>query len=720
MEIYNERCFISNLKYIVTTGLNQRTLQQSKEALIKKHIHSIFVDVDERVTQEKERDIRKSLFFVEILDKLVLCGLYRARTVTTQLEQKRYSIRYYICDYVNYSCKGGFFFTKNCSWPQYDRRQDAIISPVLYFRRGNEFDYELLRFEKTYQAILFQSIMVKCHAKTHNSKKELRTEMMAFRGVDDVLFSINGLVYYDELPLERDYVVFSRKTDMTGERLRIVNLQNKKTTIVLRPRWAEFFTPYEYDCRNRLTDYVLFSESPDYRSSIGLKICFYISQNDSFAYKTIEKCVDQFGTKERLPNLFDDDSSVNYRICFRKTFIDVVQFVYRIIARSNAVDPVLYGCPLHDVMFVLRGKNPKESVVKIDTISAQSTVRILRKKYSQKENWELLWILSSHYGYCLTGDSGLKWKMYYQCENLDIPRYLPTTMEQFVGEKFNNEYLSKLKRPQIDVKWPSEAMLFRLVYAYYQDAVFHYMNSTWLGRQHLDVYIPSIGVAIEYQGGQHYSQSSFFGGIVGLQERMRLDEQKRTCCKLNGIILIEWSYKTPITAANLISQLYDNGIENIPIPDPFAEYVKNIEPEIDKTVYRICRYGLDGKVLESYANYQEASEATNASVKMIQKAVLGYNRSAGGFQWRRVIEEESTVDIEPLEYEMTNAPKGIYQVSFDGEIIATFNSIKRAEKNTGVNAKSIRAVLNGKQRQAGGFFWCYVEEDNSDEDKSME
>ena len=52
--------------------------------------------------------------------------------------------------------------------------------------------------------------------------------------------------------------------------------------------------------------------------------------------------------------------------------------------------------------------------------------------------------------------------------------------------------------------------------------------------------------------------------------------------------------------------------------------------------------------------------------------------------------------------------------TFDGEIIAEFSSIGSAEKATGVNRKSIRSVLNGVQKEAGGFLWTSVESSEGD------
>ncbi len=58
----------------------------------------------------------------------------------------------------------------------------------------------------------------------------------------------------------------------------------------------------------------------------------------------------------------------------------------------------------------------------------------------------------------------------------------------------------------------------------------------------LDAFVPSLKLAIEYQGEQHFRPLKYCGGEKGLQKRKSLDQEKRKACKKNGIILIEIDY----------------------------------------------------------------------------------------------------------------------------------------------------------------------------------
>jgi hypothetical protein len=77
--------------------------------------------------------------------------------------------------------------------------------------------------------------------------------------------------------------------------------------------------------------------------------------------------------------------------------------------------------------------------------------------------------------------------------------------------------------------------------------VHHEARPKWLGRQHLDIYVPALYLAIERQGQQHYAPVEFFGGKAKFQRNVEMDQRKRTLCEENGIKLIEVRYDEPHT-----------------------------------------------------------------------------------------------------------------------------------------------------------------------------
>ena len=98
--------------------------------------------------------------------------------------------------------------------------------------------------------------------------------------------------------------------------------------------------------------------------------------------------------------------------------------------------------------------------------------------------------------------------------------------------------------------WASEASLFVLVQSRFPDAVRQW-SPQWLGRQSVDAYVPSINVAFEYQGEQHYRPVALFGGDEGFRATQARDARKRDRLALHGVALVEWRFDTAIVDAEL-------------------------------------------------------------------------------------------------------------------------------------------------------------------------
>lgn len=106
----------------------------------------------------------------------------------------------------------------------------------------------------------------------------------------------------------------------------------------------------------------------------------------------------------------------------------------------------------------------------------------------------------------------------------------------------------------IKPKWKNELTLFHAVRKRYPDTLYQY-RPDWLGRQSLDLFVPSLMTAIEYQGIQHYRPVGFFGGDEALQLRQELDERKKQLCGENDVRLIEWPYDLEPTDRNVRQML---------------------------------------------------------------------------------------------------------------------------------------------------------------------
>lgn len=93
--------------------------------------------------------------------------------------------------------------------------------------------------------------------------------------------------------------------------------------------------------------------------------------------------------------------------------------------------------------------------------------------------------------------------------------------------------------------------IFKLVKELYPKAINHYYPK-FLNKQHYDIYIPELNVAIEHQGKQHYEEIGFFGSLEEIQKR---DKRKIKLSEENNIILIYWKYDEPINKKILEEKL---------------------------------------------------------------------------------------------------------------------------------------------------------------------
>lgn len=87
----------------------------------------------------------------------------------------------------------------------------------------------------------------------------------------------------------------------------------------------------------------------------------------------------------------------------------------------------------------------------------------------------------------------------------------------------------------------SEQQLFVELRKHYKDIISQ-QRFPWLGRQSLDMYIPSKKVAIEYQGEQHFKPVSMFGGSESYKKQRALDKKKKKLCRKNGVKLFYFSF----------------------------------------------------------------------------------------------------------------------------------------------------------------------------------
>ncbi|HIK62257.1 MAG TPA: hypothetical protein EYF98_16400 [Planctomycetes bacterium] len=94
------------------------------------------------------------------------------------------------------------------------------------------------------------------------------------------------------------------------------------------------------------------------------------------------------------------------------------------------------------------------------------------------------------------------------------------------------QWLSLHWKQEIGVSpWISENQLFQLLKRSFKPReIVQHDSPLWLGNQHLDVHIPSLKLAVEYQGQQHYGPVAIFGGESGYERTIERDRRKARLC----------------------------------------------------------------------------------------------------------------------------------------------------------------------------------------------
>lgn len=102
--------------------------------------------------------------------------------------------------------------------------------------------------------------------------------------------------------------------------------------------------------------------------------------------------------------------------------------------------------------------------------------------------------------------------------------------------------------PKIGERWISETLLYNIVklLLHPYDVVFHYRGKELQGLE-IDIWVPELMLAVEYQGEQHYRAIKHWGGERGLSERVERDKRKKRLCKKEGYYLIEFKYDESLT-----------------------------------------------------------------------------------------------------------------------------------------------------------------------------
>ncbi len=487
---------------------------------------------------------------------------------------------------------------------------------------------------------------------------------------------------------------------------RSIRLQHKRffseehidTAWMLYPELAELFAKIKSLCRS------LEEKISALPQSISDMDCSAPSENDEVIFVPVE-CT--FNKKFYVRLFFVEEHTVEGRIV---SPLDLLQYQIPVRAQNEPLLLCLYGTHWLDPLMITPGEaigDDKCKSIKDEMATHSPILRIIDEIENQvfyRYNERV--VHSSNVMRAFSQSIGMlrKW------------------IEDRYAEVSSS---SQEARPSF---WTSEYKLYQYVKLLCPDAIYQYRDE-WLDAQSLDVFIPQYNCAIEYHGKQHYEAIDYFGGEAKLIAQREMDKEKRDKCLRYGIKLIVWSYLEKISFSKVmlflnknvfpehkndayVEQCLKDGlpflVSDLFLPDTHVQIKKRQEENKHAPQTEIRKFSIDGAFVRSYLSIAGAAKDVLVSAQQISKVLSGRALTAGGFLWKRAIVGSPICSISPMQqHPVENTSKSICQVDVSGVIVGEYDSINAAERKTGINRKSIREVLNGRQKKAGGYFWLF-------------
>lgn len=139
-----------------------------------------------------------------------------------------------------------------------------------------------------------------------------------------------------------------------------------------------------------------------------------------------------------------------------------------------------------------------------------------------------------------------EWEVQRQLEKeiTRLRRKVTKVIENLTREEFGFK--------KIGEQWVSETLLYQLVTELYpSQQVIRNIRPDWLENLELDIYLPELKLAFEYQGQQHYKPVKAWGGDKAFKALKQRDARKKELCQQLGIRLVEFKFSEYLSLANL-------------------------------------------------------------------------------------------------------------------------------------------------------------------------
>lgn len=118
----------------------------------------------------------------------------------------------------------------------------------------------------------------------------------------------------------------------------------------------------------------------------------------------------------------------------------------------------------------------------------------------------------------------------------------------------------------------------------------------------------------------------------------------------------------------------------------------------------ILQFDLNGVFIKQYSSIVNASNVTGININCIVGVLKGRHKTAGGYQWRYINDNEKIFTINNIK-----KTRKINQYDRSMNLLKTWNSISEAANELGLCTSGIIEVCKGgKQKTSGGYIWEYT------------
>ncbi len=270
----------------------------------------------------------------------------------------------------------------------------------------------------------------------------------------------------------------------------------------------------------------------------------------------------------------------------------------------------------------------------------------------------------------------------------------------------------------------AEQAVYYYVKKLYPDAINRY-TADFLGRMELDIYIPSINYAIEYDGEPWHKGSA----------KLKREERKYILCKSKNIKLVRFrEEEAPLTAFIADTQfcrdrLYEHStlehtIQLLLERLNFKSMGCPLDVNIERDRYEILKYKYELKkdtLLDKFPDVAKEWHPTKNGELKPSMFKAGTDHKVWWLCPTCGNEYEAAINKRATNKNPTGCPKcGLRKVALSksrkvnmidpstNKIIKTFNSIKEAGNELKINNSNIGMVCRGQRNYAGGYKWSYA------------